>query len=526
MDLAEELYRYGVALAIGALVGMERQSRPEEPAPGDEPGAEAPEPEPAPATEEAVRARVAAGESYRLPAATPDPVPEEARAGEGDGADASNLEEPTFAHHFREAAGLRTFVLLALGGAVSATLSATWPWVFPVALLAVGLLTAAGYIAMIRIQGDYGLTSEVAAIVVFLLGGMAALGETELAGAAAVVVTVVLSHKRMLHSFAYRVRKEDIQAVVKFAVLTFVILPVLPEEPLVLGELVGNGVADGVAPVASEVAAVAPPAGPPAGEPPWWAGLTISPRKIWYMVILISGISFAGYVLGKWLGTGRGLVVTGIVGGLVSSTAVSLSYAQKSCEAPDHSRQLAIGILLANAIMPLRLLVVVGVIAPPLLLPLAAPLLAMTGLAVVFSLVLRRREGGPAAMTEQVPLKNPFELGPAFQFGLLFGVVLFFAQVAQQLFGDAGMYGIAVLTGLTDVDAISLAVANLVADGGQLAKAGAITVALAAVSNTVVKGGFVATLGSPQLRKITLLAFGLMTLAAAAGIAGIALVVA
>ncbi|RMG11725.1 MAG: DUF4010 domain-containing protein, partial [Planctomycetota bacterium] len=257
----------------------------------------------------------------------------------------------------------------------------------------------------------------------------------------------------------------------------------------------------------------------PADQAPWYRDLSVHPRKIWFMVILISGISFAGYVLGKVLGAGRGLILTGVVGGLVSSTAVSLSYAQKSRTSPEHSRQLAIGILLANAIMPVRLLVVVGVIAPLLLGPLALPLLAMSGVAAAASLVLYLRERAQPRQEQAVPLKNPFELGPALQFGFLFGAVLFAAEVAQGFFGDAGLYAVAVVTGLTDVDAIGLAVANMVADGSQATSVGAITIALAATTNTLVKGGFVVTAGSARLRKITLLSFGIMAAAAAGGIA-------
>jgi uncharacterized membrane protein (DUF4010 family) len=238
------------------------------------------------------------------------------------------------------------------------------------------------------------------------------------------------------------------------------------------------------------------------------------------MVILISGISFSGFVLGKLLGTGRGLILTGVVGGLASSTAVSLSYSQKSTESPELSRQFAIGILLANAIMPVRLLVVVGVIALPLLSKMALPLLAMSVVGGLAALVLHVKSKENQGQAE-IPLKNPFEIGPAIQFGVLFGVVLFIAQIAQGFFGDTGVYAVAVLAGLTDVDAISLAAADLVSTGSKPVVSGAITIALAAISNTLVKGGFVATMGSPQLRKITLLSFGLMTAAAGLGIVGL-----
>ncbi len=527
MDLTTELYRFGVALSIGALVGFERQSRFEQTPESYEGGREQAD-APAQPPEDRIRAAIYASESARYPVVTtprpvetPDPVRPDSTPGR------------TWVPDFQQAVGLRTFILLALSGALAARVSGDAPWIFAISLLVVGAMIGASYVGSIRTQGDIGITSEISAFSVFLLGGLCTQGSTELAGALGVLVTVTLALKQGLHLLAQKIRKEDIQAVLKFAVLTLIILPILPKDPIPVGTyLPGGDVAAvvsgdvagaGVAAVESGIAVNGlPTTDTTGGDGPWWVSLSISPRKIWYMVILISGISFTGYVLGKWLGTGRGLILTGVVGGLVSSTAVSLSYSQKSKESPELSRQFAIGILLANAIMPVRLLVVVGVIALPLLSKLALPLLAMSAVGGLAALVLHIKSKGDAAQTAEVPLKNPFEIGPAIQFGILFGVVLFVAQIAQGFFGNTGLYAIAVLTGLTDVDAISLAVADLVSTGAQPVIAGAITIALAAISNTLVKGGFVATMGSPQLRRITLLSFGLMFAAAALGIAGLA----
>ena len=526
-QLAEGLYRIGVAFAIGAFVGLERQARLET-------GLEDGPPEvPDGRRESEVRAAIAAGEASRVRDAAPTP-PRPALDESGE----------SIVPDFQQAAGLRTFSLIGLSGAIAGSFSS--PLVFVAAFAVLGGLILASYLASQRRQGDLGLTSEIAGLAVFLLGGMCADGQIVLASTIGVGIAFLLSIKRRLHGFARRLRQEDLHAVIKFAALTIVIMPLLPEEPVVVGRWLPGRAAvatadapaaaappgdapasGGVAavtspgPVVGEVAAVtsltAASAAPPVGEEPWWRELSVNLRKIWLMVILISGISFAGYVLGQTLGTGRGLIVTGVVGGLVSSTAVSLTYSQRSQQSPELSPQLAIGILLANAIMPVRLLVVVGVISTSLVVPLAAPLLLTAAVGGLASLVIYLRQRGESG-EHDVQLKNPFEVGPALQFGLLFGVVLFLAQVVQRLFGEAGLYGLAVLTGLTDVDAIGLAMADVVRAGEQTAAIGAITITLAVISNTLVKGGFVVGAGAPQLRRVGTISFGLMVLGAICGV--------
>ncbi|MCO5170421.1 MAG: DUF4010 domain-containing protein [Planctomycetes bacterium] len=410
-----------------------------------------------------------------------------------------------------------------MAGGAAAYLGPTVPWLLPAALLVVGALVLAGYLSDMARTGDLGLTSEVSAIITFLLGGIAVAGHTTVAAACAVAVTTILAFKRRLHELTWRLEQADIRAVLKFAVISVVVLPLLPAEPIVLGDVVARReVAEDAAPegppAPDAAASDAPPSAPRAR--PWWHEVELAPRKVWYLVVLISAVSFCGYVLSKLLGPGRGLVVTGAVGGLVSSTAVSLSFSQRSREAPDLAPRLAMGVLLANAIMPLRLLLLVAVIdlavALRLLLPLAA--MALAGGACALWLHLRRR-GEPG--TGDVQLRNPFEITPALKFGAVFAAVLVLSQVAAARFGSAGTYALAVLSGVTDVDAIGLALSSQVG-GGRLALAtGVVGIVLAAISNTVVKGGLVAWFGAPRLRRITLVSFGLMLAAAAGGLAAL-----
>lgn len=444
-------YRFGVALAIGALVGLERQVSAVE----DQAHRQADDPE----------------------------------------AQAAEPEEPGKEQwDKRRPAGLRTFMLVGLGGAVAAEVTNSGaPWAFAAALLVLGTLTGISYSLAARRDRDLGVTSEVSLLLVFMLGGLCVLGDAVLAAACGVFLSVVLSLKADLHRRVDKIAPADVHATLKFAVLTVIVLPILPGEPLSVGELLGTSDAS------------------------WWTELAINPRKVWLMVVLISGVSFAGYVLGKRLGASRGLLVTGAFGGLASSTAVSLSFSQRSHDRPEASRQLAAGILLANALMPVRLLLVTSVLAPSLLAPSAIPLLGMTVPVFVALGVLLLRESR-SEETAEVKLENPFRIGPALKFGAIFGVVLLLAQALERAFGDAGLYALAVVTGLTDVDAIGLTVAGLVADGDQAALAGATLIALAAISNTVVKGGFVAVLGSPALRREALGWFVAMIVACAAGI--------
>lgn len=458
---ATDLLRFGAAIAMGALVGIEREF----------------------SGTPAAKATGAAGEA-------PDGAP--AAAEEAD-------DDPDWAavhghRPFRRPAGVRTHSLVALLGAVTAYSASTAPWLLPVVLLCVGLLVLASYVLTFQRYEKLGVTSEVTVLLVLLLGALCARGDIVLAGACAVVATTLLSLKPRTRRLTLALRREDLYAVLKFAVLTMVILPLLPPETIRFGERL-----------------------PGAAEGAWWGELSFAPRKVWYFVVVISGVSFAGYALGKLVGPGRGIVLTGAFGGLVSSTAVSLAFSQRSSERPELSRQFAVGILLANAIMPVRLTILVVVVAPALLGQLALPMLLMLVAAGVATAVLYAR-GAPDGERSDLSLKNPFEIGPALKFGAIFAVVLLVAQAAQALFGRAGLLAASTVAGLTDVDAIGLAVADMVERGQVEAFYGAVAIVLATIANTVVKAGFVVWFGAGPLKRLAGLAFGAMLVAGLAGL--------
>ena len=264
---------------------------------------------------------------------------------------------------------------------------------------------------------------------------------------------------------------------VRLLIATFIILPLLPDRAL----------------------------------DPWQA---LNPYKLWLLVILISSLSLVGYVATRWLGAGRGTAVTGITGGLVSSTAVTLSFARRGREEPATAAALACGILLAWAIMFARVLVMALLVNPALLVPLLVPCAAMGLVAVALAWLNYRSSAEPTrrqAEEEAVPLRNPFSLTAAIKFAILFAAVLLLVKLVQLYFPGEGVYLVAALAGLTDVDAITLSMAEFARanDVGTAATA----VVIAALSNTLVKAGMAATLGGPALRRPILVATAAILLA-------------
>lgn len=230
----------------------------------------------------------------------------------------------------------------------------------------------------------------------------------------------------------------------------------------------------------------------------------LNPYKLWLLVVLVSSLSLIGYVATRWLGTDRGTALTAITGGLVSSTAVTLSFSKQSRESGGSAgldQAMASGILLAWTVMFARVGVMVAVIHPPLLLSLVASIGAML-LAVVLLVSLswwrRRKQEAPSGGAGEVPLANPFSLTSAIKFAFFFALVLLLIRVGETYFAGQGLYVISILAGLTDIDAITLSVAGL-AKTGTPERVAAICIVLASLSNTLVKCGFAIAFGSRGL---------------------------
>jgi uncharacterized membrane protein (DUF4010 family) len=366
--------------------------------------------------------------------------------------------------------GVRTFPLIALAGALSSLLAhsmGVWP-IFG-GLLVVGAFLSVSYYQEWSKEAAPGVTTEVAALITFLLGVLALLPNLPLATgqryllivASAGVVMALLSFKEPLHRAVARVSADDIYATAKFVILALVVLPLLPDRTY--------GPLD-----------------------------VLNPFNIGLMIVLIAGISFLGYIATRIVGARKGMAVTGILGGLVSSTSVTVSLAMRVREEPKTLSVATVAILTASSTMFARILVTVGIVEPALLPTLVWPLGMMTAVGYMTAMAFHVRSRHDIQETAPVSLRNPFELRAALKFGLFFAFVIFVAKAAQTFLGDRGLYASSVLAGTTDVDAITLSVARFHYEG-LAASTATVAITLAAVTNTVVKAGLAAWFGGREL---------------------------
>ncbi len=377
----------------------------------------------------------------------------------------------------QEFGGIRTFSLMALLGAIAAFLADQYgPLIFIVTYLGLILLLWASLLASSMRGVEEGITSEVAALVVPLLGAMMIWNQPAVAAALGVITALILALKPRLHGVARRMSAEDLRATLEFSIITAVVLPLLPNE--------GFG---------------------PFG--------VLNPFQIWLLVVFVSGIGFLGYVLMKLLGTEQGVGITGLLGGVVSSTATTLSFAGRSKTNSGLSTLLAQGILLASCVMFPRVLIEVAVVNPGLVKSVVFPLVAML-IAGAISFYFLWRSGRAEKKVEHggVELSNPLRLTTAITFGLVFAFVLVAVEAANEYFGSAGVYLASVLAGITDVDSITLSVSNLSLKGLLDARVAAIAIIMATIMNTITKAVMAMVLGTPRLRRLVSRAFGVVVL--------------
>ena len=377
----------------------------------------------------------------------------------------------------QEFGGIRTFALMALLGAVAAFLTDQYgPLIFLAVYLGLILLLWASLLASSMRGVEEGITTEVTALLVPLFGAMMIWNQPAVAAALGVITALILALKPRLHGAARRMSTEDLRATLEFSIITAVVLPLLPNE--------GFG---------------------PYG--------VLNPFQIWLLVVFISGIGFLAYMLMKFLGPERGIGITGLLGGLVSSTATTLSFAGRSKTNAGFSTVLAQGILLASCVMFPRVLIEVAVVNPGLVSQVVVPLAAMLIAGVIAVYILwRRGRAEEKADHGGVELSNPLRLKTAITFGLVFAVVLVAVEAANEYFGSAGVYIASMLAGITDVDSITLSVSNLSLKGLLDPRVAAIAIILATIMNTIAKAVMAMVLGTPRLRRLVSRAFGLVVL--------------
>lgn len=377
-------------------------------------------------------------------------------------------------------AGVRTFGLIAMLGALWAILAAE----LGEALLGFALLALTGAVVAMRLramqqQHDYGATTIVAALVTFALGAVAMRGELTIASAGAVIVTILLGTKPVMHRVLERIHEAELYAVLKLLFMTVVMLPVLPDR----------------------------------GFGPWQA---LNPYEMWLMVVLIASISFVGYLAVRIAGARRGLMFAALAGGLTSSTAVTVTFARLARDNPELKRLLAAGIVLASGTMFPRMVVIAVAVAPGLLAWLIWPLGLATLACGLAALVLWRRESaGP--LSPELELRNPFEFEMALKFGALLVAISLVARAFHAWLGDAGIYLVALISGLADVDAVTLSLARMEGDN-LLPFVAAAGILVAGLCNTVVKGVMSWLVGGAGIGRLVAPVF---LLAIAAGGAGI-----
>ncbi len=375
-----------------------------------------------------------------------------------------------------EALGARTFAVVSLLGFAAALASQTLPLVAPVTLAGVGILVIAMYFR--TREFGIGITTEAALIATGVLG-MLCYHHHRAAGVIALLLTVLLASKRFAHQTIRKMRRVELTDTLKFLVVIMIVLPLLPARPL----------------------------------DPYGA---FNPYKVGVLVVLISGISFVGYFLTRILGAQKGIGLTGILGGLTSSTAVTAAMAGEAKANPGLRPICAFSTVAANATMFVRVLVVVALLDRALAQQLAWPVGAMAGVALVAAvwlwLVASKSQPSGDEASSEVKLKNPFSVAPALKFAAFFVVVLFAVRLAKIHLGDQGLFAAAALSGLADVDAISLSVAEQTRDASLICRTGAIAITIAVVANSIVKSAIAFSSGGMRFGAIVAASLGAATL--------------
>ncbi len=374
-------------------------------------------------------------------------------------------------------AGIRTYALIGLLGALSYILSEYSIWLMVlVGAGIVGLLLIYYFLAAAR-EKMMGATSEVAVLIVYIVGVLCAMDRFVLATVVALLTFTVLHFKDPLHKMAKHLKRKEVLSTVQFIVIAFVILPILPN--------VNYGPYE-----------------------------FFNPYIIWLMVVFISGISFVSYILIKVLGAKRGIGITGFLAGLVSSTALTMTFSGQSKKNKKIVDPYVVAVVVASSAMFFRILIEVLVLNPDLFKTLSIPMLSMgfTGLLSILYFWFKKEKIPQNVQRSPLKLKSPFSLGPALKFGLFFALILFLVKFSDDVMGEKGIYLTSLVSGIVDVDAITLSMAKAAKDG--LSHISAITaITIAAITNTIVKGGIFFVFGNRRVAFRIMAVFMLMLFA-------------
>lgn len=363
--------------------------------------------------------------------------------------------------------GVRTFAMLGALGAVSMMISD----VFAILVASSSfLLIAMSHIVSSIKNENLGLTSEFSAVASFLIGVLVAKEEMTLAIAISILFTAILALRHWLHHIAKSLEMDELFAIIKFLVISAVVLPYLPNEYIDSWDI-------------------------------------FNPYHVWLMVIFVAAIRFVAFFLAKIIGSKKSIVVTGIIGGLASSTAVTSALSDESKKNEKNINPFLVGILFANMLMFFRVILEVVVVNHEMTMHIVYPLSAMgivAGILGVFTLFQKNKD---VQIHQEPEISQPFSLSKALKFGLFFLFVSAATKLIPMFLGNMGLYATAIVSGLADTDAITLTVANLVKIGDIEMQTGVSTIVLAVMVNTLVKIAIIYIFGARKLFKYSLAAF-------------------
>jgi uncharacterized membrane protein (DUF4010 family) len=368
-----------------------------------------------------------------------------------------------YSNKTRDFGGTRTFSMIALFGYLSAWSNAYFPYFFVISLGVIGVLLIAAYIVNSISITEKGTTTEFAALVTFVIGALLTAAPPIVAVFTAIIVLFVLNIKESVQAYEQTITKKDLSAAILFMIMTFVILPILPDhaiDPMGLFNL----------------------------------------YRIWFMVVLVAGISFFGYIAIRMLGSTHGLGLAGLFGGLVSSTAVAMSMARRVHENSFLLKNLALGITLASSMMLIRAGIEMWVINPVLTKTFLIPIIvgSIAGyLYIGYLYFTSKREN----ISQNIEFKNPFDLKEALIMGVVFGATLALVTLSNRTVGDMGVYAVALISGLADVDAIILSLSSLAKNGLNITTAQH-AILIAIITNSIAKAALVLFFGKFTLFRI------------------------
>lgn len=372
-------------------------------------------------------------------------------------------------------AGVRTFALISLLGALLAQLTAeVAPWAVAAGLVGVASLLILANVAKIaRNDTDGGLTTEVAALLIYTVGAAAGQGSIVPAIVVGGVAAILLHWKQPIHAFIDSIGEKDFRGIAQLVLIGLVILPLLPDKTY--------GPYD-----------------------------VLNPYRIWWMVVLIVGISLCAYVVQRLLGQRIGAILGGLLGGLISSTATTVSYAKRTATSSGNATLTAVVIMLASTVVNARALFEIGVVAPSLLRYVVLPFAIVAAVMLILAGITYLWSRGETL--DEADHENPAQLRAAIVFGLLYAAVLFIVAVVRTHFGEQALYAVAVISGLTDMDAITLSAAKMFRDERIPAEIAWRIIMVGMMANLVFKAGAVFMLGSRRLAWIVAILFGLTLL--------------